>query len=329
MWFEALTGFPEVSRESVHDNLRLDGEYLTSKVNGRTYRCGRLELPTLGELRARVAALPTTASSALSVHECVDDAQALHREAANAGALFQVASQFNLLEMISPDATPEQGIDRYASDPTQGPACAVAAGAGTIYRNYFVPLNGQIGQSAARQIDCLRDIGDALGNTDNRLWTMRNGYALASEQGLIEIAERLRQADDEELHRLRALLRIGVQWDTEVTIAPSRHPVTQAYCSALPIGYSEHGPALWEPFARLVLEATYEATLCCGMLNAAATGNDRVFLTKIGGGVFANPMSWIADAIERAVQRYRACGLRVEIVSYRTSDPRFRHLLTP
>ena len=36
--------------------------------------------------------------------------------------------------------TPEDGVTRYKDDPTQGPACAIAAGAATIYRNYFVPI---------------------------------------------------------------------------------------------------------------------------------------------------------------------------------------------
>jgi hypothetical protein len=65
-------------------------------------------------------------------------------------ALFQVASQFNALEMVAPNITPEDGVTRYQHDRTQGPACAIAAGAATIYRNYFVPVAGGIGQTAAR-----------------------------------------------------------------------------------------------------------------------------------------------------------------------------------
>jgi hypothetical protein len=326
MWLETLTGLGEESREAVHENLAVDGERLHSKINGAVFRHGRLETPTLADLRARAEASRRT-TGVLSIAECVADVQALHRDPANAGALFQVASQFNLLEMISPDVTPEDGVERYDKDPTQGPACAVAAGAGTIYRNYFAPVAGAVGQTRNNQIDCLRDLGDALGNTGERLWRMQNGYALASKEGLREIAERLRQCDDRELDALRARLRIGVQWDTEVTIAPSRHVVTQAYCAALPIGYSSLGPGDWEPFARLVLEATYEATLCCGVLNAASSGNHSVYLTKIGGGVFANDMQWICDAIDRAARRHRSAGLDVRIVSYGRPDPRIEPLL--
>ena len=70
------------------------------------------------------------------------DVQQMHQSPENAGALFQVASQFNLLEMVSPTVTPEDGVTRYQHDRTQGPACAIAAGAATIYRNYFAPVGG-------------------------------------------------------------------------------------------------------------------------------------------------------------------------------------------
>src|ERR1700741_4888897 len=96
---------------------------------------------------------------------------------ANAGALFQVASQFNLLEMVSPDVTPEHGVTRYQYDRTQGPACAIACGAATIYRNYFAPIDGQEGQTATRQFDGLREVGRALGHAMGRdvssLWEMK------------------------------------------------------------------------------------------------------------------------------------------------------------
>jgi hypothetical protein len=69
------------------------------------------------------------------------DLRWLHRLPGLGGALFQVAPQFNALEMTGPGVTPEDGVTRYQCDHTQGPACAIAAGAATIYRNYFVALN--------------------------------------------------------------------------------------------------------------------------------------------------------------------------------------------
>jgi hypothetical protein len=178
MWFETLTGFPEESPQQVRENLSVDGKVLQSHVNGKVLVCGQLETPTLAELRERVHASKYK-SGKISVSEVIANVQHLHTSASNAGALFQVASQFNLLEMVSPSVTPEQGVGIYEHDHTQGPACAIAAGAGTIYRNYFAIVNGQTGQSAHHQIDCLADIGAALGNAESRLWEMRNGYRYA------------------------------------------------------------------------------------------------------------------------------------------------------
>jgi hypothetical protein len=258
----------------------------------------------------------------------VSDVQELHIDPNNEGALFQVASQFNLLEMVSPEVTPEHGIDRYEYDRTQGPACAVAAGAGTIFRNYFVNVDGHVGQTADKQIDCLLDLGKVLGNTDNRLWNMKNGYALVSDFGLQEITDRLNQEDESGIDALRSLLRIGIQWNTEVTIAEAGHTVSQAYCAALPVAYSHIPAELWSEFARLVLDASYEATFCAAILNSRQTGNNKLFLTLLGGGVFGNRTEWIINAIRRSLMLYENYELEVNIVSYGRSNSKVQELLS-
>ncbi len=350
-WFSRLTGFAERNHADVHRLISISGSTLTSTRCNGSYQCGRLELASLGTLRERNAGLPSSGN--LRVAELVGDAKTLHAVAANAGAVFQVASQFNLLEMVSPNVTPEHGVTIYENDPTQGPACAIACGAGTIYRNYFVELDGQVGQTAGQQVDCLADIGAALGNTSphpqplsfqepaaqegrgerkGRLWVMRNGYALPSKHGLAEIDERLKAMSDSELDELRAKLKIGVQWDTQVTFSNREdegcsHLVTQAYCSALPVAYSGLTSAQWERFARLILEAAYESTLAVAALNAANTGNRTVFLTLLGGGAFGNDQRWILDAIHRACILFAASDLDVKIVSYRSSNPAVKQLV--
>jgi hypothetical protein len=319
MWFETLTGFPEESPQQVRENITVEWKALKSHRNGKVLVCGQLETPTLAELRERVHASGHKGGK-ISVREVVANVQHLHTTASNAGSLFQVASQFNLLEMVSPSVTPEHGVGIYEHDHTQGPACAIAAGAGTIYRNYFAIVNGQTGQSASNQIDCLADIGAALGNSANRLWEMRNGYALASQSGLAEIAHRLHASNESELDGLRQLLRIGIQWNTQVTLHDSKHTVSQAYCSALPVAYSHHASHLWAAFARLVLDAAYEATICTAILNAISNGNNRLFLTLLGGGAFGNEIDWILGGIQRALNLYKHVDLDVAIVSYGSSN---------
>lgn len=327
MWFETLTGFKEISPDQVRANIVIVGDTITSKVNDKKMVCGRLETPTLGELRDQALA-GSYNEGTLALREVIADVQQLHTDPVNAGSLFQVASQFNLLEMTSPTVTPEEGVGIYESDLTQGPACAIAAGAGTIYRNYLVEVNGIIGQSADNQINCLADMGKALGNTGDRLWQMQNGYALASEAGLVEISESLKSMTESQRDSLRQKLRIGIQWNTQVTLADCRHMVAQAYCSALPVAYSPHSTDLWEEFARLVLEASYEAALYAGLINQLRTGNKTVYLTLLGGGAYGNKLDWIFSAIKRALGLIAGKDLDIAIVSYGSSKSRVRELVS-
>ena len=124
---------------------------LRSRINNRSYAIGRLEIPSLKELRHDAAKVADRLGGNLKVSNVVGDMRSMHRDPANRNAMFQVASQFNLLEMAGPDVTPEDGVTRYIDDHTQGPACAIAAGAAIIFRNYLVPVDGHIGQTRDRR----------------------------------------------------------------------------------------------------------------------------------------------------------------------------------
>jgi hypothetical protein len=318
-WFQRLTGFPERGYEETRALLTIEGEHLVSLANGSRHRIGQLELPSLAELRSQAGGAGFGQRLRVSIMQ--GDARRLHHDARFNGALFQVASQFNLLEMTGPEVTPEHGVTRYAGDPTQGPACAIAAGAATIYRNYFVPVDGALGQTRDRQVDALADVGQVLaariGTARDQLYRMRNGYALPSLEGLQAIDAQLASSTPDEIDALRSRLRIGIHRDVEVTDAagPVRPVVSQAFCSALPVSYARLGPAApWPRFGRLVLEAAYEATLLAGMLNARRTGNRIVLLTRLGGGAFGNDGGWIDGAMERAFDLAAASGLDVRIV---------------
>jgi hypothetical protein len=91
--------------------------------------------------------------------------------------------------------------------------------------------------------------------------------------------------------------------------------VTQAFCSALPVACSPLDTRDWELFARLVLEAAYEATLLAAAEQANAGGSNIVLLTRLGGGAFGNPDDWIDSAIERALVVVADAGLDIRIVS--------------
>jgi hypothetical protein len=316
-WFTELTGLTSDTPDVVRQGIVVDGPWLESRANGRRMHHGSLATPYLADLpRPRGKGL-------LCFREVVADVRALHQDPRHEGAIFQVASQFNLLEMIGPHVTPEAGIARYAKDRTQGPACAMACAAGTIYRNYFVPMAGQVGQSASLQLDMAADLGHALGNTDGSLWRMRNGYLLPEPGALQRIANVMR----EKAESLRPLLRLGLHGDTEVTLAGAGHRVNQVYASALPLAYSSQSTVDWEPFARLILESAYETTFRLAGLHADRGDNPTLFLTRLGGGAFGNPDAWITEAIHRAAQNYDGPSLEVVLVSYGQADPANRGLL--
>lgn len=324
-WFETLVGFPEESPEQVRSNLLVSGDRLRSKQNGREWQCGRLEITCLNDLRKN--AMPGKTGLPIRVQEIIADVQTLHQLPENRGAMFQAASQFNLLEMANPAVTPEAGIGGYQYDLTQGPACAIACGAGTIYRQYLVEVNGKRGQSAENQIDCLDELGEFFGNEGGSLWHMQNGYALATQSGLDRLSANIRALPPAAYQEVMGLLKVGIQWDTEVTLSGSSQLVSQVYCSALPVAYSDIAASYWEPFACLILRATYEATFWAALHNSQRTGNNRLFLTLVGGGAFGNPAEWIADAVMENLHKFRQTNLDVRLVSYGQSSATVQAIL--
>ena len=324
-WFTHLFGFNETSSKVVQQNIVLEGDKLRSRANNKVYQFGSLEVVSLQDLRNRSNLTPGLNRN--TIGEVIGDVQHYHLFPENQGACFQAASQFNLLEMVHPGITPEDGITGYENDLTQGPACAIACGAGTVYRNYFVRLENQLGQTKEKQIDCLNLIGEYFNNQEQRLWTIKNGYALATLEGLDKITSKLRRFSTSNYEHVKGLLQIGIQHDTEVTISNYAQIVTQIYCSALPVSYSNVETNKWEAFSRLVLEAMYEATMLASIENCLRTGNNRLYLTLVGGGAFGNPYGWIADSIVQALNKYKYGGLEIRFISYGKSNQVVKNII--
>lgn len=95
--------------------------------------------------------------------------------------------------------------------------------------------------------------------------------------------------------------------------------MTQVYCSALPVAHSRVIQSVVDigPLARIVLYATYDATLAvAAILSIERKKRVDVFLTKVGGGVFGNQDEWIMDAIKRSLQKYSFYRLNIFLVHY-------------
>jgi hypothetical protein len=146
-WFSSLFGFVETDYNTAKENLFLSQNEMGQKImmsrhSNKSYLAGEFRTPLLSELRVEALQNPGVmelkhADSALSLDFVYGDVSVLHADERYRHATFQAASQFNCLEFISPNITPEHGISGYEHDRTQGPACSIACGAGTAYRNYF------------------------------------------------------------------------------------------------------------------------------------------------------------------------------------------------
>lgn len=193
-----------------------------------------------------------------------------------------------------------------------------------MYRNYFVEVpvrdedgnqtGTQEGQTAAHQIDNIFEVSKAIGNIPNyQYFEMTNGYTISSYAGLSMLTKKLESLDRE---AIKAELRVGVQADCQVTstswgedlINDPTHTCTQIFVSACSCSYSpKTDKEQWAPFASLILEASYEATLWAAVIHALKHKDDPrarvVFLCLVGGGVFGNDLNWIKDAINMAIER--------------------------
>lgn len=317
-WFQKLTGFRETSYEHARQNLFMQGSHLVSRVNNQSYDIGEFKFSSLAKIRQLAAAQPGAHDGTFTT--IVGNVAVLHTKPEYDGALFQVASQFNALEMTSPSITPEAGVGIYEHDRTQGPACAISAGAATIFRNYFV--FGTEGQTRDHQLDGLADLGaelvrNGVAKSVSELWDMRNGYALAKRRGLGLIRDYIATLTVDEYDALVSKLAFAMHFDAQVTTAAgTTNRVSQIFCSALPVAYTNIPAGEWGPFAQLVLDGVYEATLLVGRLNMLRGRSNLVMLTRVGGGVFGNRDAWIDQAIKRALRVVDTTGLDIRMVKY-------------
>ena len=267
-------------------------------------------------------------------HIITRDVALLHCDPTNAGAVFQVASQFNCLEMIGKTYTPNMGVTIYSDDPTQGPACAMACPSALVYRNYFVKhtkngshYNGQ----CVQQIDNLEDIGKLLGNTTNQLWNMQNGYVIIDNVANLEqVSNAITTYTSDSV---RDALRVGVHWSTSVVDNTKKnlmkHRVCQVYASALPVSTTYNTEISdinrWTDFAKCILDGSYMATLCIAALIALKSQKRiKCYLTLIGGGAFGNKPEWIINAIQNALDEYAVYPIDVKLVHFNIISEKYK-----
>lgn len=368
-WFEETFGFKEYSSPTKTtamfkcEYLQRKEIYLTSLPNKRVFHVGRFETPTLAQLSMTAETEKATWRSerahqyplspvkqfndyGLSFTHEIGDVRTYYTPSKctttplsdsliHSTTLFQIASQFNCLEMASPDVTPSSGISQYFHDKTQGPISSLMCPGAIVYRNYLEErdVKGQ----CRTQLDCLDAMASVLDNAKNKYFKMQNGYCAPIGDGVARLSKRITQTqeiaqtsdDDKNKEKEKKIitdayyaLKVGIHWNTQVYAHPNIH-VAQLFCSALPLAYYEEvSKDDWEPFARLILDSLYEATLTCAVILAYERRERiKVVLTCVGGGVFGNKHEWICAAITKSLNKFRSEPIDVILLHY-TSKPK-------
>jgi hypothetical protein len=326
-WFEELFGFRE-SLPAVKANFTVteteNSAILTSKVNNRSFNAGHFSLRNIASF-SHLLSKPSTTPGVLNVIQgqgpegsnsdicSVLETQSLPEFN---GATFQAASNFHCLEFCHATESAAMGVTRYEWDITQGPYCALAAGAATVYRNYFAPhSDGTRGQLE-------KDV-ELLGKTPIGPFVTK-GFPILGEAELKEIGH----ANWDDLNQFY----VGLHENCEVTTMargdsglitkgiPQGQIVHQVYAAALDFDQHVVKNETSLRISRHLLAAEYQATVLAGWEMSqkypGRAGSGRLVLTALGGGYFANPWEVIIGAVASTKELIRQSGLEVYFVCF-------------
>lgn len=377
-WFSEVFGFNEIPFATHKDSFHVkknpkptESEHILMTVKGTEIDVGVFRYMSVEDLLKTATSNPSTMSvfgfdpKNLKYYTMTSPAHMVHMTPSYSGSIFQVASQFNALEMADPDITPQVGITNYWNDKTQGPVCAMVCPFGTLYRNYFcMPADGkqpedksvndnpQTGIDAAvagsvnDQINTLTELMKIPQFTNLRF---QNGYIFVKDKGQLD-AINTYLSTPENFWTAMMAIKYVIQEDTpvvDVTTGDGKildQIVSQIYCSAYPVSYStDIDPVTKAPprvpgttakdyalLSSMILHAVYYSTLAYAVTRITSDETrKKVFLTRVGGGVFKNEVSLIDNAIYNAVSHFIAYPIDVYVVEYQPDtikDPEVKPL---
>lgn len=279
-----------------------------------TYQAGWFVTPTVKEIREMVKSIVPVSDNPQTNFGIVQgkDVGRAHNEA-HGPQVFQAASQMNALEMINPNILPEDGIEGYIFDHTQGPCVALVCAPGTLLRNYyFNVLPGE-------QFNALSELG----------LIHKNGYLLWGNYPE-SVLDKLNGMED--LIRIPTMVHTQVAGIT-VNYGVNRHiinkTVHQIYSSAVPIDtYGNSGD--WEiqqTVARKIILSEYIGAIGMALLlhhfdvKHGKSGLERavINLTLIGTEKFNVPEELAIKAILEAKDIYKGYSFDLFIHGYKES----------
>ena len=297
---------------------------LQNRSSGRSYQTGRFRVVTLRQLRAETQGQRGSQPGKFSVffasqpsresHYRRIDVGALQADPQNQRALFQVASNFNALELCSPsDKYQMEHLEQYIFDNTQGPNASISAAAALVLRHYYafaaegVPIDEWPQKFSGRQLELLGQTG----------LPVKNGYLVLTPE---TVTKELDPQDVAVCLHEEAEVTFGLVRQDEHEVVQRPQFVDQVFTATVDLAganakLAQSHPQELERIGRALLRAAYEGTLRCAQLR----GNKQVFLTLIGGGVFANPPKWISDTLLALKDLIVDSGIDVQLNLYRTT----------
>lgn len=321
-FFRDIVGVNEAqfrkSRELMQKARPAPGKILNLSTQ-QIYQTGEFRLKTLGELRKATATPdPNRAPGTLHLLLSENDPSSLDIGRLQSlprfrKALFQVASNFNALELMSPhDQRAMTEIGNYTLDRTQGPFASISAAPGLIARHYYAF------ESPNRPPDTWRQKYDGAQIEMLKATALRvtNGYVTLDKDALAYIL------DPEDIavvvHRDIQVTFGQTAGSQHLRVSDTEQTIDQVFTATLDLGsrqthfVHEHRAEVAR-LAKSLLRAAYESTL----LAAVEGKRKEVVLTLIGGGVFQNPTEWIVETLENLVPLIVNSGLVVYLNCFR------------
>jgi hypothetical protein len=368
-WFKNVFGFDEnaanfatTHKDSFHVKKNpKPTESILMTVKGTEIDIGVFRYRSVEELLKVASANPSARSvfgvdstrNNLKYYIMTSTSRAIHTNPSYHDSIFQVASQFNALEMVNSTTTPQEGITNYVHDKTQGPECAIMCPFGTLYRNYFCMPNASTSQQPEdKSVNGNPQIGtDGKSSGNNQINTLtelmkvdgcfkelrfQNGYIFVNDKDQLES---INTYLSNPVNFWNAVMKIKyvIQEDTPVVNVAvdgkiMDHKVSQIYCSAYPVAYDPLKAPEKDYYllSSMILHAVYYSTLAYAVSRITPDEpRKKVFLTRVGGGVFKNEAYIIDTAIYNAVRHFIAYPIDVYIVGYEKDDEDQAKIIDP
>lgn len=237
------------------------------------------------------------------------DISSLIKEGPSFG-VYQVASQFNALEIPHPGVKPSQGISAYPLDKSQGFVAACTTVPGTLVRNYWLPHKYGGSFSAL----------DPLGLTDV------NGYLIWGTDPSSTL--NLLAAGDLNDILIPAMIYTQVMGVCTGSDDPQNLEgfkasklVHQIFSSSAPFNTYGNGGSeqLQLEIIEKILEAEYTGAIGLAIILKVQDGllgipfDNAVNLTLVGDGALKNPMNVISKALLKALNKFKDVPLKIKI----------------